>query len=91
MLTVRFTLASSLDVFGALDVSPDGFGTHVAGRADIVRRRPKMPAPQGVPEQRIGGEKLARRGSLEDLYHLGDGDRRRERDEQMDVVGLGLD
>lgn len=50
-----------------------------------------MPAPQEVPEQRIDGEKLARRGSLEDFYHLGDGDRRRERDEQMDVVGLGLD
>ena len=83
-------LASFFHVLGTLDVVTDGLRTHASRRVDIVGRRPQVSCSQPAPQRRKPDEQLSRCCPLEDFYRVGDGDRRRDREEQVNVIRLDL-
>jgi len=78
------------DVFGSFNVTPDRLGADVAGRADIVGRRPKISAPKAALEPQKPLKQLARRRPFQDFYGISHSNGRWDADKQMDVVGLNL-
>ena len=77
-----------LHMFGTLDILADRLRAHIARRADIVGRGPKVAAPQPLLQLREPDEQLACRGSLQNLDRIGYRDSRRDGHEQVDVIGL---
>ena len=78
------------DMLGTLDVATDGFGTDVSRRADGVRRRPQVGAPQPFLQRRELLKQTASRDALEYLDSIGHGNGRRDADEPVDVIRLNL-
>lgn len=76
------------DMLGTLDVATDGFGTDVCRRADVVRRRPRVSAPQPFLQCRKFLQQAASRDALEHLDGIGYCDSRRDAEEQVNVIGL---
>jgi hypothetical protein len=81
-------LPSFVHMLGTLDVGTNGLRTHTACRVYIVGRRPQVSCSQPAPKRRKLYEQLSRRGPLQDFYRVGDGDRRRDREEQVNVIRL---
>ena len=83
-------LSHQSDMLGTLDVAADGFGIDVSRRADVVRRRPQVSAPQPFLQRRELLEQTASRDAHEHLDGIGHGIGRRDADEQVDVIRLNL-
>ena len=81
-------LSPLLHVLGSLNVFADRLRANIARCADIVGRGPQMSAPQPLLQRGEPGEQLTCRGSLQDFHRIGHRDRWRDRDEQVDVIGL---
>ena len=82
--------APSSNMFRTLDIALDCFSTHVASGPDVVRRRPEGTIPEFLLECRKVLEQLPCCGSFQDFDGIGDGNRRRQAEKQMHVIGLHL-
>lgn len=85
-----FHSAPTFDVFGALDVPLNGFGTHIASSANVVGWRPQMAAPQRLLQFRKRHKKLAGCDAFQQLHGGSDRVRWWDRHKQMDVIRLNL-
>ena len=77
-------------MFGTLDIALDCFGTHVASCPDLVRRGPEGTIPEFLLDGRKVQEQQPCRGCFQDFDGLGDGNRRRQAEKQMHMIGLNL-
>jgi hypothetical protein len=83
-------LAPSSNMFRTLDKALDCFSTHEANCPDVVRRRSEGTIPEFLLDCRKVLEQQPCRGSFQDFDGIGDGNRRRQAEKQMHVIGLNL-
>lgn len=83
-------LVPSSDVFAALDVPLNRCSSNIARCTDKVRRRPQPITLNGVLESRKVREKAPCCSPFEDFNGISYGDGWRNRQKQVDVVGLNL-
>src|SRR5438876_906933 len=86
----QHALAPLGDLLSTLDIALDGRGADRACGADVVRRRPQMPAPQPLLECRKALQQVPGAHPLEHLDRIGHRDGRGNADKQVDVIGLDL-
>ena len=84
----RTSLPAPFDMFSPFNVMPDGFRTHIACRAYVIGRRPQMPAVKLILQCRERCKQLPGCRTLQNLYGIGNSQRRRDGYEQMDMVRL---
>ena len=77
-------------MLGAFNVLLNSVCTHMSRRSDIVRRRPKMPSPQPFLKNREANKQPSTRSTFEDFHSIGNGNRRRNAQKQVDVVRLNF-
>ena len=84
----RTSLPAPFDMFSPFNVMPDGLRTGSACRAYVIGRRPQMPAVKLILQFRESRKQLPGCRTLQNLYGIGNRQRRRDGYEQMDMVRL---
>jgi hypothetical protein len=83
-------LSSLGNMFGTLNILFDCVGAYMSRCSNIVRRRPQVSAPQTLFENREADEQPSTGSAFEYFHRIGDSNRRRNTQKQVNVVRLNF-